>query len=178
MFMSTMRWADWSELSSGLQMAVIVRRKVTNTILMAARRKRFTLTVAHQRPNTQYAWGAEGTDSCYSAPATATLTTLYNEREQPTHLLFYDATDRLLSRVEFSYDANANLIQEAQTNTVDTLPPEMLTTMNPAQLETVRAMLGAAGEPVRRMHRYDGNGRRIETRTRMGLLGGDIKTMV
>jgi hypothetical protein len=142
------------------------------------KKKTLYVDVAHQRPNTQYAWGAEGTDSCYSAPATATLTTLYNEREQPTHLLFYDATDRLLSRVEFSYDANANLIQEAQTNTVDTLPPEMLTTMNPAQLETVRAMLGAAGEPVRRMHRYDGNGRRIETRTRMGLLGGDIKTMV
>jgi YD repeat-containing protein len=142
------------------------------------KKKTFYVDVANQRPNTQYAWGAEGTDSCYSAPGAATLTTLYNEREQPTHLLFYDATDRLLSRVEFSYDADANLIEEAQTNTADTVAPEMLTALNPAQLETVRAMLGAAGEPIRRMHRYDGNGRRIETRSRMGLVGEAIQTMV
>lgn len=142
------------------------------------KKKTFYVDVANQRHDTQYGWGVEGTDSYYSSPGATTLTTLYNEHEQPTQLLFHDPTGRLLSRVEFSYDADANLIQEAQTNPQGMLPPEMLTAMNAAQLETVRAMLGAAGEPIRRMHRYDGNGRKVETRSRMGLLGGDLKTMV
>jgi hypothetical protein len=141
------------------------------------KKKTFYIDVANQRPDTQYAWGVEGTDSCYSAPGATTLTTLYNLRDQPTALLFHDATGRLLSRVEFSYGADANLIQEAQTNSADILPQEVLTIVNPAQLETVRAMLGAAGEPIRRIHRYDGSGRRVETRSRMGLLGGDIKAV-
>ena len=143
----------------------------------AAGRKKKTLYVdsAAQRPDTQYAWGVEGTDSSYSAPGAATLTTLYNEREQPTDLLFYDATGHLLSRVAFGYDRDGNLVEEAQTNIAETLPPEMLTSLNQAQLDAVRALLGAAGEPIRRTHRYNEQGRRVETRSRMGLLGGDSK---
>lgn len=141
------------------------------------KKKTFYVDVATQRPDTQYAWGVEGTDSSYSAPGATTLTTLYNEREQPTDLLFYDGAGHLLSRVEFRYDRDGNLIEEAQTNVVEMLPPEMLTSLNQAQLETVRALLGAAGEPVRRMHRYNEQGRRTETLSRMGPLGGNSKTM-
>src|SRR5436309_10000903 len=68
------------------------------------KRKTIYVHVHSQNPDTQYAWDVEGTDTYYSAPGAATLKALYNECEQPTHLLFYDATDRLLSRVEFSYD--------------------------------------------------------------------------
>jgi hypothetical protein len=141
-------------------------------------KKTIYIDVTNQRPDTRYAWGVEGTDSFYSAPGAATLKTLYNEREQPTHLLFYDAAEGLLSRVEFSYDANANLVQETKTNIVTTLPREMLAAMEPAQLQALHALLGGVGEPVCRMHRYDESGRRVETRLRMGLLGGDIQTMV
>jgi hypothetical protein len=142
------------------------------------KKKTFYVDVVNQRPDTQYGWGVEGTDACYSVPGAATLTTLFNEREQPTELLFHDATGRLLSRVEFSYDADTNLIQETQTNAADMLPPEMIMAMNPAQLETLRAMLGASGERIRRMHRYDAKGRRVETRSQIGLLGGDVRKMV
>jgi hypothetical protein len=137
--------------------------------------KTFYVDSAAQRPDTQYTWGVEGTDSSYSAPGAATLTTVYNEREQPTDLRFYDATGRLLSRVAFGYDRDGNLVEEAQTNTAETLPPEMLTSLNQAQLDAVRALLGAAGEPIRRTHGYNEQGRRVETRSRMGLLGGDSK---
>jgi hypothetical protein len=117
----------------------------------------------------------EGTGSSYSAAGATMLTTLYNEREQPTDLRFYDRAARLLSRVDFSYDQNGNLIEEAQTNTAETLLPEMLTSLNEPQLRAVCALLGATEEPIRRMHRYNEQGRRTESRSGMGPLGGDRK---
>ena len=145
----------------------------------AAGRKKKVVCVelTTQHPNTSYGWGVEGTDSIYSAPRAATLTTLYNERDQPAELLFCDAVGRLLSRVEFHYDDAGNLIEEAQTNVTETLPSEMLRSLNQAQLETVRAVLGAAGESFRRKHSYDEQGRKVETRWRMGLLGDERKTV-
>jgi hypothetical protein len=140
------------------------------------KKKTFYVDLAAQRPNTHYAWGIEGTDSNYSAPGAATLTTLYNERDQPTNLDFHDRAGRLLSRVEFRYDQDGNLIEEAQMNLAERLPPEILASLNQAQLEAVRALLGG-GEPIRRIHRYDEQGRRAETRSRMGLLGEDKKTV-
>jgi hypothetical protein len=95
-------------------------------------------------------------------------------------LLFYDGAGCQLSCVEFRHDEAGHLIAEARTNgeeTLPPLPPEMLASLNQAQLETVRALLGAGAERVRRTHRYDGQGRRAETRTRIGPLGRDIKTV-
>jgi YD repeat-containing protein len=123
-------------------------------------------------------WGVEGTDAAFSAPGAATVTTLYNPRDQPTELLFHDSGGRPLSRVEFLYDAAGNLLEESQTRSADMLPAEILTAMQPAQLDAIRALLGAAGEPVRRLHRYDTRGGRIETcSSPLGPLGRDLKTM-
>lgn len=96
---------------------------------------------------------------------------MYDDREQPAELLFYDARGRLLSRVEFVCDRDGNLIEEAQTRAPEMLPPEMFTALNEAQLQTVRALFGAGPEPTRRQHRYDEQGRRTETRftTAMGI---------
>ena len=170
--------------AAGRLVRVIVRSKDDDRTAESyeydvAGRKKKTLhvDVAAQRPDTQYAWGVEGTDSCYSAPGATALTTLYDEREQPADLLFYDGVGRLLSRVEFSYDRDGNLIEEAQTRAAETLPPEMFTSLNEAQLKTVRAMLGAGDEPTRRQHRYNEQGRRAETRSRIGPLGSDTKTV-
>jgi YD repeat-containing protein len=69
--------------------------------------------VANQRLDTLC--GVQGTDTCYSAPGTAKLTTLYNDRDQPVELLFHGASDQLVSRVVFTYDAGGNLIEELQT---------------------------------------------------------------
>jgi hypothetical protein len=145
----------------------------------AAGRKKKTAYVelTTQQPNTCYGWAVEGTDSIYSAPGAATLSTLYNDRDQPAELLFCDAAGRPLSRVEFRYDDVGNLIEEAQTNLTEALPSEMLKSLNQAQLEAVRALLGAAGQATRRIHSYDEHGRRVETRWRMGLLAGERKTV-
>ena len=145
----------------------------------AAGRKIKTLYVdlVAQRPDTHYAWGVEGTDSSYSAPGATTLRTFHNEREQPTQLLFQDVEGRVLSRVEFVYNEAGHLIEEAQTNAEETLPPKLLAEMNPAQLRTIRSFFGV-GESRRRLHRYDTHGRRSETRSEFTPLCADRKTTV
>ena len=61
------------------------------------KKKTLYVDLALQRPDTQYFWGVEGTDSSYSAPGAATLTTFHNTRDQPTELLFHDSAGRALS---------------------------------------------------------------------------------
>lgn len=143
-----------------------------------AGRKKKTLYVdlATQRPNTHTAWGVEGSDSAYSAPGAATLTTVYDEREQPTELLFHEVQGRLLSRVEFRYDEGGHLVEEAQSRAEETLPRELVAELNAEQLATVRKLFGAT-EPIRQLHRYDEQGRRTETRSQLGPLGGHRKTV-
>ena len=139
--------------------------------------KTLHVDVAAQRSDTHYSWGVEGTDSAYSAPGAASLTTTYNSRDQPTHLLFRDPAGHELSRVEFRYDDAGRLVEEAQTNSEEVLPPEMLAALNPAQWQTVRGFFGAGGESIRRTPAYDEQGRRVESRSNIGPLGFDRKTV-
>jgi len=126
---------------------------------------------------TQRAWGVEGTDSAYSAPNTATLTTTYNDRDQPTRLLFRDAAGRELSQVQFRYDDAGRLVEEVQMNSEAVLPPEMLAGANAAQLQTLRGFLGVGEGSIRRTHAYDEQGRRVETRSNTGPVGFDKQTL-
>src|SRR5580658_9236545 len=145
----------------------------------ASGRKSKTLHVdiASQRPKTHYAWGVEGTDSAYSAPGAASVTTIYNHGDQPEQLLFRDGAGRELSRVEFRYDDAGQLIEEAQASSEEVLPREMLAALNPAQLQAMRGLFGLGGDSIRRTHAYDERGRRVETRWNIGLLGRDRKTV-
>lgn len=92
-------------------------------------------------------------------------------------MLFHNTGGRQLSRLEFRYDNAGRLIEEVQINNEDALPPDILASLNQAQLETVRALFGVGGAATRRAHRYDAQGRRAETRSRIGRIGGDNKTM-
>jgi len=125
-----------------------------------------------QIPNTNYVWGVENTDAGYGAPGAATVTTTYDYHGNPTAMLFHDAAGLPLSRVEFRYDGAGNLIEEAQIRENSSLSPQMLAHLNPAQADAVRKLL----ENSRRLHRYDGHGRRIETVTIRGVLSKDRKT--
>ena len=125
-----------------------------------------------QLPKTHYSFGVEGTDTYYSAPGAATLTTLYNDCEQPIEVVFCDVTAQGLSRVEFRYDTAGNLVEEVQTTAPEVLPEEMKMSLNEAQLETFRALCG-----VTMMHRYSEQGRRVETSSHFGPVGRNIKSM-
>lgn len=142
---------------------------------LAGRKKKTQyMDIANQRPDTHYSYGVEGSDAHYSAPGTAKLITIYNERDQPLELLFYEASDRFLSRVAFAYDADGHLIEESQTR-----PPEAFATLfrdvPPDQLDAMRAAVQGLCEPTRITHRYDQR-RRVESRTHFGLLSEEIKT--
>ena len=101
--------------------------------------------VAAQRSDTHYSWGVEGTDSAYSARGATNVMTTYNHRDQPTQLSFRDLGGRELSRVDFRYDDAGRLVEEAQTNSEEVLPPEMIVALNPAQLQAVRGLFGVSG---------------------------------
>jgi hypothetical protein len=122
------------------------------------------------------AWGVEGTDTAYPAKGATVVRTRYNKREQPVELLFEDGSGNLLNRVHFLYDNDGHLVEEAQTNMAETLPPEMVAAMSEVQLAAARILLGSAGEPTRRTHSYDAKGRRAGTRLRIGLLSDESTT--
>ena len=141
------------------------------------KKKTIHVDVAAQRPNTTYSWGVESSDAFYSAPGAAAVTTVYNVLDQPIELTFHDAAGQPLNRVEFVYDEAGHLVEEAQTRVADIFPPEIVTRMNPAQLATMRALVGGGSETSRILHQYDARGRRIETRSSMWSLGQNRKTM-
>ena len=91
------------------------------------KKKTHYVDLAAQGPNTNYSWGIEGTDGAYSAPGAVTLSTYYNEREQPTEVHFLDAAGCQVSRVDLLYDDAGRLVEEAQTHSDEVLPSEMLT---------------------------------------------------
>jgi hypothetical protein len=118
-------------------------------------------------------WGVEGLDTAYPAKGAANVSTRYNQREQPAELLFHDPAGRLLSRVDFRYDRDGNLVEEAQTDIAGAMLAEMGASMSEAQLEAVRKLFGGSFQ----LHRYDEQGRRVGTRRRIGQLSEENDTM-
>jgi hypothetical protein len=169
----------WHRNHDGSECTVGADQTAENFEYDASGRKKKTVhvDVASQRPDTHYGWSVEGTDTSYSAPGAATITTFYNDRDQPSDLLFYSEAGELLSGVQFTYDLDGNLIEEAQKHSAQLLYRELLGPLSPEHVDAVRSAFGAIGEFVRRTHCYDSKGRRIESDLRMGLLGGDRKTM-
>jgi hypothetical protein len=139
------------------------------------KRKTQLIDLADQRANTHYAWGIEGSDTRYSAPGTAKITTVYNAWDRPVEVLFYDAGDRLLSRVALSYDVDGNLIEELQAREPHVFA-DLFASVPDAERDAVRAVVQSIAEPVGITHRYDQRGRRVETRMRFGLLSEEVKT--
>lgn len=130
--------------------------------------------IASQRPDTNYSWGVEGTDTLYSAPGTAKLTTHYNDRDQPIELRFHDASDKVLNLVTFTYDTGGNLIEEVQMSASDTFD-DLFAEAPPGEVAAHRALLQSVTGPMRTTHRYDDEGRRVETRRQLGLMVDQIR---
>jgi YD repeat-containing protein len=142
------------------------------------KRKTVFIDRSAQREDVTFTWGVEGTDTFVSAPGATSMTTSYNERDQPVEVLFRDDGEDDVTRVVFTYDENGNLVEEAQTQESLWPPAEILADANPAQLDTLRTLLGTANAPIRRWHRYDERNRRIETQASLyGPIGRDRKTI-
>jgi hypothetical protein len=57
-------------------------------------------------------YGVEGTDVAYSAPGATSSTTIYDEHERPSEVVFHDASNALVSRVVFSRDEEGRVLSE------------------------------------------------------------------
>jgi YD repeat-containing protein len=117
------------------------------------------------------AYQVEGSDAAFPAEGATTITTIYGDREQPLEILFHDADGRLVNRVEFVYDDAGRLIEEAWNQP---FPAAMLEQVGPEQTQALRALFEGLW---RRRHRYDAQGRRVETTTEFGPLGGQRTTV-
>jgi YD repeat-containing protein len=124
----------------------------------------------------QYGLIVEGTNSGFSVPGAATVTTVYNERDQVINLLFHDQNAHLLSEVRFSYDPDGRLIEEMNTRFAE-LPSSEASSLNPAQLRSLSALFGGIEDPIRKTHRYDQLGRKVETRLYLGRFCESINTV-
>lgn len=108
------------------------------------------------------------------------MTTVYDLHSRPLETAFHDSQNRVLSRFTLRYDEMGRLVEETQiSEKEEKLPADMLAMLNPAQIETVKASFGFGGGRQRwhRLHRYDNEGHRIETVSRMGVFDNEREIM-
>jgi YD repeat-containing protein len=115
-------------------------------------------------------FGVDGTDVGYPSPGATSITSIYDGRGRPIEHLFHDSGGELITRIDFRRDERGNLVEEVFSR--QKLPPEMIVGMGPEQLEAVRMLFN-----VRRNHRYDEQGRRIETSLNSAPNDSDIQTL-
>lgn len=132
-----------------------------------------------ERPGS-IAYSIEGSDAAVSVPGAASMTTVYDRHDRPVETVFHDSQNRVLSRFTLRYDEAGRLVEEAQISVIEeALPSEMLAMLNTAQTERVKASFGfgESRQRWRRLHRYDDEGHRIETVSRMGIFDNELKKM-
>jgi hypothetical protein len=139
---------------------------------------------AGQRRKIQYLNGDECADTAfalvedaetyYSAPGTEKIVTLYDERDRPAEVLFYNASGHDLSRVTFSYDEAGNLVEEVQTRPTDAFP-DLFASAPPEQRETFAKMYQSIAGAMRTVHTHE-QGNRVETRRSFGLMSEQTTT--
>jgi hypothetical protein len=94
-----------------------------------------------------------------------------DEQGRKTRTLYLEAAAEGATSITTVYDEAGRLIEEAQHAA---LPAGMLEKMGPEQVEAVQALFVGRWK---RLHRYDADGRRVETTTDFGLLGGERMTL-
>jgi hypothetical protein len=126
------------------------------------------------------AYSIEGSDAAVSVPGATSMTTMYDRHDRPVETLFHDSQKRVVSRFALRYDEAGRLVEETQTSEIEEkLPPDMLAMLNPAQIEAVKASFGFGEGRQRwqRLHRYDNEGHRIETVSRLGTFDNEREIM-
>jgi YD repeat-containing protein len=124
-------------------------------------------------------YGIEGTDASYGAPGATTMTTIYDEKELPSEVVFHDANHNVVGHVIFTRDSAGSLLKEemhfGETSSffqgiVDKSPPER----REAMAAMLKAVIGDRFSAV--SYKYDNSGHMIERTITMGNLDGDRTT--
>jgi YD repeat-containing protein len=121
-------------------------------------------------PNTGRAWTWEGSEVSVAMPDNGTLTTLYNEQDQPTEAQVHDPQGRLVQRILRTYDEQGRMLGDRQepVNLGVALPQELQSHLNEAQQKAIGAFFGKMLLSGGSSFRYDDRGRLIEKRRSAG----------
>lgn len=127
-------------------------------------------------------YGMEGTEVAYSAPGATTGTTIYDEHERPSEVSFFDANNALVSRVEFSRDADGRVLRERMefAGPGGLLGPAFDTNVPADERSSMMELLETVFDDQAfsvATYAYDAKGRRIETIRRMGKLSEERVTV-
>jgi hypothetical protein len=104
----------------------------------------------------------DGATAGFGVPSGGRLITIYDENDRPVEMQIRDAEDHLVSRVVRSYNADGLVIEdksilENPASVLDKLPAEERSQLNPAQAQTMTALLQA--ENTSSFFTYDAQGR-------------------
>jgi hypothetical protein len=127
-------------------------------------------------------YGVEGTDVAYSAPGATTSTTIYDEHERPSEVVFHDASNALVSRVVFSRYQDGRVLSERMefASPGGLLGPAMDVNMPSDERASLMELLKAVFEDHTfslATYAYDEKGHRVETVRRMGTLSEERVTV-
>jgi YD repeat-containing protein len=128
-------------------------------------------------------YGVEGSEQAYSAPGAATMTTVYDENNRPTEVLFHDGTNQLHQRLTVTRDDAGRVVTEEMRVVAQAPFPgldEELESSSPEDRASVDALLGklfGSGDAFSKTtYVYDDKGRVLERNTSMLNLHGDRTT--
>jgi hypothetical protein len=128
-------------------------------------------------------YAIEGSEVSYGAPGAVTITTRYDDREQPDEVLFKDQDHRVVRRVVFTRDSAGRLVRE-EAHLGEQLPfpsiEKELENQPPEAREKLLAAFSKAFGPqlilFSASYSYDEKGRLAERRRRTGELDGGQRT--
>lgn len=153
-------------------------RTIAECVYDASGRKTKTEFLPAQTSNIAMAYGIEGSEMGYGVPGASTVTTLYDDADQPVEAVFRDATHAVLRTISFTCDSAGRVVTE----------DARMAQAGPAHFEGVlgdlsrddhanfAAMLGAAFGSIVTTFTYDSAGRLVERRRRTGTLSDERTT--
>jgi YD repeat-containing protein len=142
-------------------------------------RRTVTMTLPPEQPG-GFVWAqSTGSEFAYGAPGAVAVATHYDERGVATGGAFYDDNGRALRVIMLTRDEQGRLIREEArlpADVPDPALPGLPQSMPPDDRATLIQLFNTTFNEMVTTYEYDGRGRLVERRVRMGLLSEERTT--
>jgi hypothetical protein len=121
----------------------------------------------------------EGGELSLGAMSKGSIVTVFDDKGLPIEGQSRDAEGKIVTRIIRSYDANGHATGDRliPVNTTGAVPAELAAQLNPEQLKTVGAFIGSQFSKGETTLKYDSDGRLVEKRRSLPVLGDQITTI-
>ena len=121
----------------------------------------------------------EGGELPLGAPPNGSIVTIYDDHGLPVEGQSRDAEGHVVSRILRSYDAKGRMAGDRlmPVETTSAVPAELAAKLNPEQMKAMGAFIGAQFSKGQTAFKYDDDGRLIERRRSLPVLGNEITTI-